>query len=387
MKKIIIFISILLITIVPLNAQAKTISEFEAEVDRFTKDLQDKQRKLVTNAEEVAKIKRKIAVIETQIYEGKKEAEALEEEIKKSNEEIKKKVEESKAILEYYQISNGDNAYLEYAFGAKSITDMIYRMSVIEQLTEYNDKVMKELEELIARNEARKKELKKKEENLNRMSANLEEEKRRINMDSASIRETMPSIEQQIKSAKANIEYYKSLKCGRDEDIARCQYRIEQANGGSTGSVPSTNGFLRPMEYGYVTQRYGGYGGHLGVDLSSSDKGIAIYPIATGRVWKIMYDPAGALVVKIKHNYNGRYIYSTYAHFSRFGNISEGQVVTPYSVIGYMGSTGNSTGPHLHMELTSCDWNRGGGCTWGSYQRSTLNPFNYVELPSRWNNR
>ena len=100
-----------------------------------------------------------------------------------------------------------------------------------------------------------------------------------------------------------------------------------------------------------------------------------------------MYDPAGALVVKIKHNYNGRYIYSTYAHFSRFGNISEGQVVTPYSVIGYMGSTGNSTGPHLHMELTSCDWNRGGGCTWGSYQRSTLNPFNYVELPSRWNNR
>ena len=59
MKKIIIFISILLITIVPLNVQAKTISEFEAEVDRFTKDLQDKQRKLVTNAEEVAKIKRK----------------------------------------------------------------------------------------------------------------------------------------------------------------------------------------------------------------------------------------------------------------------------------------------------------------------------------------
>lgn len=60
MKKIIIFISILLITIVPFNVQAKTISEFEAEVDRFTKDLQDKQRKLVTNAEEVAKIKEKL---------------------------------------------------------------------------------------------------------------------------------------------------------------------------------------------------------------------------------------------------------------------------------------------------------------------------------------
>ena len=41
-------------------------------------------------------------------------------------------------------------------FGAETITDMIYRMSIVEQLTEYNDKIMKELKQLIAENNKKK---------------------------------------------------------------------------------------------------------------------------------------------------------------------------------------------------------------------------------------
>ena len=141
------------------------------------------------------------------------------------------------------------------------------------------------------------------------------------------------------------------------------------------------------MEYGYITQGYGGYGGHLGVDLSSSNKSIPIYPIASGVVFFKGYDSYGALVVKIKHNYNGKYIYSTYAHMRSFGNISKGQYVSPNTKIGNMGSTGYSTGPHLHLEITTCDWNPGGGCTWRKYQRSTINPFSLINIPSRWTNR
>ena len=206
----------------------------------------------------------------------------------------------------------------------------------------------------------------------------------------------MPTIEEQIKAAQANVTYYKKLGCGTNEDIRACQYRIEQSTGG--GSTPSANGFYRPMQYGYITQGYYGYGGHLGIDLSSSDKAIAVYPIATGTVFKIYYDNCSsnncsygcngqALVVKIRHNVGGKYIYSTYAHLRSFGAISEGQVVTPFTIIGYMGSTGCSTGPHLHFEITNCDWNRGGGCTWSEYQKNTINPLRYVNFPSKWNNR
>ena len=150
MKKafIIAMIPIVLLSLLtlPIETKAKTISEFEAEAEKLTKELEEKKSKLAKNDAEVAEIKKKIANIETQIKTTEEEIKTLEEEIERSNQEIKEKSEESKKILEYYQIANGENAYLEYAFGATSITDMIYRMSVVEQLTEYNDKIMKELE-------------------------------------------------------------------------------------------------------------------------------------------------------------------------------------------------------------------------------------------------
>ena len=55
----------------------------------------------------------------------------------------------------------------------------------------------------------------------------------------------------------------------------------------------------------------------------------------------------GGNCVKIKHNST----YSTvYAHMSKFGRIKEGQRVKQGQIIGYVGSTGLSTGPHLHYE-------------------------------------
>ena len=91
--------------------------------------------------------------------------------------------------------------------------------------------------------------------------------------------------------------------------------------------------------------------------------------------------------MKIRHNVGGTIIYSTYAHL-RSWYVSVGQNVSADTPIGQMGSTGNSTGPHLHLEITSCDWkSAGGGCTWSQYLRSTINPTRYVTIPSSWSNR
>ena len=386
-KKISIIVLILAMVstlLLPVETKAKTISEFQAEVDNYTRQLEEKQARLAKNDEEVAVIKQKIADIEEKIEAAENEIRELQNEIDESNREIEKKTEESKRIMEYYQVSNGENAYLEYAFGAQTITDMIYRLSVVEQLTDYNRQVMKELDELIKKNEQRQAELSSKKQELKKMEDELEEEKERINADSKSVRETMPALEDQIRAARNNVSYYKSLGCGATEDIQQCQYRINQRSG---GSIPSTNGFFRPIEYGYLTQGYSGYGGHLGIDVSSSNKSIDVYPIASGQVWKVYYDVYGALCVKIRHNYNGSYIYSTYCHFRAFGNIREGEIVSPYTKIGVMGSTGWSTGPHVHLEITTCDWHSGGGCTWATYQRSSINPTRLVYFPGSWNNR
>ena len=398
MKKIAIFsIILMLLTLsaLPMSVEAKTITEFEAEVRKYTQELETVKSKIVTNEAEVAKIKANIASIEKQVKNAEDEIELLQEEIDKSNEEIKEKSEESKKIIEYYQISNGENIYLEYAFGATSITDMIYRMSIVEQLTEYNDKLMDELEALIEKNKTQQENLNAKKKQLEKSKNELINQKMKIDADSAALKAGMPGIEQQIKSAQSQLDFYKKLGCGATEDIQACQRRIEQAN---NQSLPSTNGFFRPLEHGYVTQWYKGCtswnssqrvcNGHIGIDISSTNKSIDVYPIAAGQVTGTYYDSAGALVVKIKHNYNGKYIYSTYAHQRNF-KVSKGQYVSVNTSIGQMGSTGNSTGPHVHLEITSCDWySSGGGCVWETYARySSYNPADYVRFPSSWSNR
>ncbi len=395
-----IFIAVVSMIALPIETKAKTINEFEAEVKKYTQQLEEKKSKLAKNDAEVAQIKKKISNTENQISATEAEIQSLQVEIDKSNKEIKQKSEESKKIMEYYQIANGENAYLEYAFGATTITDMIYRMSIVEQLTEYNDNLMKELEALIKKNQEQQKNLTKKKEELKALQKSLENEKSRIDLDSASIKAGMPGIEEQIKSAKEQLNYAKQLGCGQSEDIDSCIYRVSQSNGGGgeTPSLPSVNGFYRPMEYGYITQYYEGcirYNsstatciGHTGMDLSSSNKSIAIYPIADGYVSARYYDPAGALVIKVRHSYNGRYIYSTYAHLRSFA-VSAGVYASHNTKIGNMGSSGNSTGPHLHLEVSTCDWKSvGGGCTWRFYaESSTRNPAGYVNFPSSWNNR
>ena len=383
-----IMISISLIAL-PKDIDAKTITDFENEVAKYTADLQAKKDKVAKNDAEVAQIKKKISEIEAQIKTAEAEIEKLKQEIEESNKKIAKKIEESKRIMKYFQVVNGENSYLEYVFDATSITDMIYRMSVVEQLAEYNQNVVKELNDLITENNKKKSELEAKNKELNNLEKSLQDQKERINADTEAIKAGMPTVEQQIKSAKEQVAQFKKMGCGKNEDINACSYRYYQSqssSSGGIGSIPSTNGFYRPMENGYVTQSYKGRA-HMGVDLSSSDKSIMIYPIASGQVTATYTDPDGALVVKIRHNYNGRFIYSTYAHQRNF-KVSSGQYVSHTTGIGNMGSTGNSTGPHLHLEITSCDWkSEGGGCTWSQYKNSTYNPTQFVSFPSRWTNR
>ncbi len=385
MKKIssIILLILLAVFIIPVNTNAKTLKQLEEEVNKFTADLESKNNQIAANDAEVAEIKQKIADYENQISSIKSETEVLEQEIEESNNEIAEKSEQSKSLFQYLQVSEGENAYVEYIFGATDVTDMVYRMAIVEQLTEYNEQVMDDLTKLIEDNKQRKEELAAKNQELEKLTDELEAEQSKINAETAAIKDAMPSVEKQKEEAEKQLAYYKKLGCGENEDITSCEMRV---NG---NSVPSASGFYRPMVSGYVTQNWMN-AGHLGIDLSNTNKTIEIYPVASGVVFAKYYDTYGALVLKIRHNVNGRYIYSTYAHLSAW-YVNVGDVVTPDTVIGRMGNTGYSFGAHLHLELTTCDWHAGGGCTWATYQKSTINPRQYIGFPSGlrvwWNGR
>lgn len=122
---------------------------------------------------------------------------------------------------------------------------------------------------------------------------------------------------------------------------------------------PVSNGWVSPIAKGSYIRGDGlmnsggcmsrSCGGHSGVDLSAR-QGTVVRAVAGGTVMHAGYGYAGAAYgnhVVIKHS-DGRY--TLYAHLSA-NTVRAGQVVTAGQMIGNVGSTGNSSGPHLHFEV------------------------------------
>ena len=107
---------------------------------------------------------------------------------------------------------------------------------------------------------------------------------------------------------------------------------------------------------GSITSRFGvrsriRSSAHTGLDIAAS-MGTPIIPVTSGKVTYAGYKGSYGNLVIINHgkNANGQTVETYYAHCSRL-NVSVGDSVDPNSIIAYVGSTGNSTGPHLHLEI------------------------------------
>lgn len=125
------------------------------------------------------------------------------------------------------------------------------------------------------------------------------------------------------------------------------QIQAAQGGGGSSGSGVSSSGLIWPVS-GPITspfgERWGGF--HPGIDIGAS-MGTPIKAAASGRVIVSGYNGGYGNLVVIDH---GNGLATAYAHQSSIA-VSVGQQVGQGQVIGYVGSTGFSTGPHLHFEV------------------------------------
>lgn len=151
-----------------------------------------------------------------------------------------------------------------------------------------------------------------------------------------------------------------------------------------------------PTEYGIITQYPSYY--HVAYDITSPrGSNEIVYPVADGVISNIYTDNAGALIVTVNHNINGAFYSSQYVHLSRYADIYIGQPVTPYTPLGWMGTTGWSTGVHLHLTVMDCNIfggtdmcsNLGG---WINYQQIRYTQGftglgNLIEVPYQWYSR
>ena len=139
------------------------------------------------------------------------------------------------------------------------------------------------------------------------------------------------------------------------------------SGGSSSGGTVSSSGWLRPCAYRCVSSPFGNRDAptagastnHQGIDLSAPE-GTPIYASRTGVVTAATFGKSAGYYVSINH---GDGFSSIYMHMTRYV-VSKGQAVSAGQVIGYVGSTGVSTGPHLHFGI--------------SYNGTYVNPANYI---------
>lgn len=117
----------------------------------------------------------------------------------------------------------------------------------------------------------------------------------------------------------------------------------------AAAGAASTAGWINPTPGACITSPYGQWRGsyaHQGVDLGAG-YGTPIHAATAGTVVSTTWNNGGGNMTVLGH---GGGLYSVYMHQSRFG-VSPGQQVAAGQTIGYVGSTGDSSGPHLHFEI------------------------------------
>lgn len=132
--------------------------------------------------------------------------------------------------------------------------------------------------------------------------------------------------------------------------LAVAKAKPSVSGGIASVSIPSRN----PLDKDVMTSSFGmrehpllgGRRAHKGVDLAAP-VGTPVYAPADGTVGRASWFSSYGLFIALEH---GAEVETRYGHLSRL-NVAEGQVVHKGDIIGYVGTTGRSTGPHLHYEV------------------------------------
>ncbi|TSC75034.1 MAG: peptidase M23 [Parcubacteria group bacterium Gr01-1014_44] len=186
---------------------------------------------------------------------------------------------------------------------------------------------------------------------------------------------------------KKEAEFFAELKNLEDQALQSGAFIVHV----TADAVPprGTKIFQWPEDEYHITQGYGytayarsrrkPYGGapHNGIDLAGG-YGTAIHPMAAGNILASGFNDGFGHWVAVRHNGG---LVSVYAHLRAPSGLVNGLAVTASDVIGYEGSTGNSTGSHLHLSVYKDFFtyiNEKNGQLYFNYFEGSINPLDYL---------
>lgn len=360
--------------------------ELNAQLESLRSETADAQAYQETLVAQIENYQESIDLARERIDELNSSISTLEDEIEKADAEYADTFEQLKVRLNALYTSGGELTTLEILLDSTSLYDFSVRSEAIQGVTRHDKQLMEEIKAYMLQTQEQRDELSVQKEELAEQKKDLEskqselqvleEENQRLieelQLQSAEAENLIAENEAESQDYLAQLD---SLIAQRSEQAAREEAERQQAlenqqnqgggssdagssSSGSSGSSGSSNdssvlntgdlSFSWPLAgygYGSITQYYGN-NGHMGLDIGIP-YGTPIYAAESGQVISAEYHWSWGNNVLIWHNGT----YSTrYAHCSSLA-VSAGEYVQKGQVIGYAGSTGNSTGNHLHFEV------------------------------------
>ncbi len=350
-----------------LDAVDSTIEGIKKDIDAKVGEQRAVERKLEDVFKRVEEVKKEIETNKQLIIEKEEELERIRQEL----EQIKKELAEQEEAygdrlrVMYYK---KDESFWNVIFEAKSIADLLNRLDQLKAISEQDKQLLIELNEKRAAIEELEKQEEENYKKLLEMKAQLardeqellelqEELERRKEEILAARRKFEAELDAQNKARRSIASNLANARA-EAERIAKERAEAAAAAGGTSRGKDDIKigGWTWPTSATNVTSNYGNrthpvYGGtrwHNGIDIAGP-AGTPIWASRGGLVTMAGWYGGYGNTVVIDH---GDGYTSLYAHASSIA-VSKGDYVSQKDTIMYMGTTGTSTGNHLHFTIMS----------------------------------
>lgn len=361
MKKILIsLVTIILVLSLSVVNFASSISSIKEQLDANEKEIKDKQNQVSEIKEEQKDLLDQIDELGIQIDKLQKEINGLNVQISNCNSEIalkeKEILQKEKEMDEQYELlktrvvaiyKTGNISMIDVLLGSDSLSDFLSKYHAMSKITEYDNNLLEKITKQKEQIEEMKQILETKKTEL----SNNKNEVQTKSSELSSSKNTLSKKNSELESNKVALN--KSIDRILDEsakltaEIMKLQGTSNYAGGEMAWPLPGFSKITSP--YGmrlHPTLKV--YKLHTGVDIAGSGcNGKPIVAANSGKVITAGKNTAYGNMIIIDH---GGGMSTLYAHASKLA-VKVGDVVTRGQTIAYVGSTGYSTGPHLHFEV------------------------------------
>ena len=270
----------------------------------------------------------------------------------------------------------GSVSYWEVIFEANSFTDLLDRINMMEEIAAADQRRLQEMRNIAAQVSDSKDTLETGKSDLELTRASLDETQAYLEEKRTESDELLRELAEKQEEFQALLDESEAAQddlmrdiAAKEKELSKAKYEENLAKLALQGqNPPSKSTWIKPVSGYTLTSPFGmrkhpvlGYNRmHNGVDMACP-QGTPIYATRAGTVTVASYQAGGAgNYVSINH---GDGFASIYMHMTNYV-VSAGQSVSQGQLIGYVGSTGISTGPHLHFGI--------------SYAGTYVNPLAYI---------